>query len=434
MSLKDALLKLVLREDLSRDEARAAMRSLVDGEATPSQIAAFAIALRMKGETPEEIAGLAEVMREAATRVHAGDAVVDVVGTGGDGAGTFNISTVSALVVASAGGRVAKHGNRSITSACGAADFLEAIGVAIDLPPSGVARCIDETGFGFMFAPLYHPAMKYAGVPRREIGVRTVFNILGPLANPAGARRQLTGVAAPGLGESVARVLDLLGAEHAVVVHGQDGLDEISVCAPTQVPQARGGCVRLAAHQSRSRAGGSRVILDEILAHKRREVAERRSRRPLEVLEAALSLSRSDTRDAPLQTGKALRNLEIGSCADRAVVSSHSFSAALRQPGVSVIAEFKRRSPSGGELRPGASAAEIARIYLDNGAAALSILTDQVYFGGTDADLVEAREASGLPVLNKDFVVDPYQVYEACALGPDAVLLIVRALTEAELG
>jgi indole-3-glycerol phosphate synthase len=175
------------------------------------------------------------------------------------------------------------------------------------------------------------------------------------------------------------------------------------------------------------------VILDEILAHKRREVAERRSRRPLEVLEAAISLSRSDTRDALLQTGNALRNLEIGSCADRALAPSHSFSAALRQPGVSVIAEFKRRSPSGGELRPGASAAEIARIYLDNGAAALSILTDQVYFGGTDADLVEAREASGLPVLNKDFVVDPYQIYEACALGAEAVLLIVRALTEAEL-
>src|SRR5919202_1774946 len=162
MSVKNALLKLVLREDLSRAEAQAAMRSLVDGEATPWQISAFAIALRIKGETAEEIAGLAEVMREAATRVQAGDQVVDVVGTGGDSAGTFNISTVSALVVASAGGRVAKHGNRSITSACGAADFLEAIGVAIDLPPSGVARCVDETGFGFMFAPLYHPAMARA--------------------------------------------------------------------------------------------------------------------------------------------------------------------------------------------------------------------------------------------------------------------------------
>ena len=243
MSIRDALGKLVLGYDLTREEASAAMRSLVDGEATPSQIAGFAIALRMKGETPEEVAGLAEVMREAAIHVEAGDDVVDVVGTGGDGAGTFNISTVSALVLASAGGRVAKHGNRSITSACGAADFLEAIGIAIDLPPEGVARCIDETGFGFMFAPLYHPAMRYAGAPRREIGVRTVFNILGPLTNPAGARRQLTGVAVPGLGETVARVLSLMGAEHAVIVHGQDGLDEISVCAPTQIHEARGGQV-----------------------------------------------------------------------------------------------------------------------------------------------------------------------------------------------
>src|SRR4051794_26066778 len=240
MSLREALGKVVQGEDLSRAEAEAAMRALVEGEATPSQIAGFAVALRMKGETPEEIAGLAEVMRSAATRVEAGD-VVDVVGTGGDGAGTFNISTLSALVVASAGARVAKHGNRSVTSACGAADYLEAVGVAIDLPPDGVARCIDETGFGFMFAPLYHPAMRHAIVPRREIGVRTVFNILGPLTNPAGARRQLTGVAVAGLGETLARVLDLMGAEHALIVHSQDGLDEISSCAPTNVYESRRG-------------------------------------------------------------------------------------------------------------------------------------------------------------------------------------------------
>ena len=244
MSIREALGKLVQGQDLSRAEAHAAMTSLVEGEATPSQIAGFAVALRMKGETPDEIAGLAEVMRAAATRVDAGSDVVDVVGTGGDGAGTFNISTLSALVVASAGARVAKHGNRSVTSQCGAADFLEAIGVAIDLPPMGVVRCVAETGFGFMFAPLYHPAMRHAAVPRRDIGVRTVFNILGPLTNPAGARRQLTGVAVSGLGETLARVLALLGAEHAVVVHGQDGLDEISVCAPTEIHEARGGQVR----------------------------------------------------------------------------------------------------------------------------------------------------------------------------------------------
>src|SRR5438045_3574060 len=235
MSVREALAKLVLGESLTREEARAAMRALAEGDATPSQIAGFAIALRMKGETPEEIAGLAEVQREAATRVHAGDDVVDVVGTGGDGAGTFNISTLSALVVASAGGRVAKHGNRSVTSACGAADFLEAIGVAIDLSPEGVAECVRQTGFGFMFAPQYHPATRHAVVPRREIGVRTVFNILGPLTNPAGARRQLTGVAVAGLGEVLVHVLDLLGSEHALVVHSQDGLDEISASAPTSV-------------------------------------------------------------------------------------------------------------------------------------------------------------------------------------------------------
>src|SRR5258708_32903548 len=244
MSIRDALGKLVLGQDLTRAEAHAAMTSLVEGEATPSQIAGFAIALRMKGETPDEIAGLAEVMRAAATHVDAGSNVVDVVGTGGGGAGTFNISTLARLLFPAAGARVAKHGNRSIPSQCGSADFLEAIGVAIDLPPAGVARCVDEAGFGFMFAPQYPPAMRHAGVPRRDIGVRTVFNILGPLTNPAGARRQLTGVAVSGLGETLAHVLALLGAEHAVVVHGQDGLDEISVCAPTEIHEARNGQVR----------------------------------------------------------------------------------------------------------------------------------------------------------------------------------------------
>lgn len=241
MTVRDALSVLVTGRDLTRHEASAAMRSLVDGEATSAQIGAFAMALRMKGETADEIAGLAEVMREAATRVDAGPDVVDLVGTGGDGSGTFNISTLSAFVVASAGGRVAKHGNRSVTSACGAADYLEALGVAIDLPPQGVSQCVAEVGFGFMFAPLYHPAMRHAVVPRRELGVRTVFNILGPLTNPAGARRQLTGVAVPGLGETLARVLALLGAEHALIVHGADGLDEISISGPTQVHETRGG-------------------------------------------------------------------------------------------------------------------------------------------------------------------------------------------------
>lgn len=244
MNVREALGQLVSGRDLTREEAMSAMQSLAEGEATPAQIAGFAIALRMKGETPEEIAGLAEVMRAAAIRVDAGSDLMDVVGTGGDGAGTFNISTLSALIVASAGGKVAKHGNRSITSQCGAADFLEAIGIAIDLPPQAVARCVAESGFGFMFAPNFHPAMRHAAGPRREIGVRTFFNILGPITNPAGATRQLTGVAVADLGETLARVLALLGTSHAVVVHGHDGLDEISVSAPTDIHEARGSDVR----------------------------------------------------------------------------------------------------------------------------------------------------------------------------------------------
>src|SRR6185295_2538487 len=185
MSIRQAIVRVVEGHDLDDGEAQSAMREIVEGEATPSQIAAFLTALRMKGETATEIAGLARVMRQYATRVDAGADVVDLVGTGGDGSHSFNISTVSAFVVAAAGGKVAKHGNRGVTSSCGSADILEELGIAIDLPPHAVGECVRETGFGFMFAPIYHPAMRHAVVPRREIGVRTVFNLLGPITNPA---------------------------------------------------------------------------------------------------------------------------------------------------------------------------------------------------------------------------------------------------------
>ena len=243
MAIKEMTFKVVEGQSLVETEAAAAMLDIVEGVATPPQIAAFAVGLRMKGESAEEIAGLARIMRRYATRVDAGSDVIDVVGTGGDGACTFNISTISALVVAAAGGRVAKHGNRGMTSACGSADILEALGVAIDLPPEAVADCVRETGFGFMFAPLYHPAMRHAVGPRREIGVRTVFNLLGPLTNPAGATAQVTGVAAGELVPTIAGVLRLLGARRALVVHGRDGLDELSISAPTLVHEVANGRV-----------------------------------------------------------------------------------------------------------------------------------------------------------------------------------------------
>lgn len=234
--IKEALSKIVSREDLTSTEAREVMREIMLGQATPAQIGAFLTALRMKGETVDEIAGCARAMRESAIKVEPkSKALVDTCGTGGDGKGTFNISTTVAFVAAGAGLAVAKHGNRSVSSKCGSADLLQALGVNLELTPEQVAQCIDEVGIGFLFAPKFHPAMKYALGPRQEIGLRTIFNILGPLSNPANARRQLLGVYHSDLTELMAEVLRTLGAEAAFIVHGADGLDELSVTGPNKV-------------------------------------------------------------------------------------------------------------------------------------------------------------------------------------------------------
>src|SRR5207249_595563 len=217
------------------------MASVMAGEATPAQLGALLAALHIRGETIDEIAGCASALRDVAVRVTVPPDAIDVVGTGGDRSNSFNISTVSAIVCAAAGAPVAKHGNRAASSACGSADVLEALGVRIDLGPDEVARCVAEVGLGFMFAPRYHPAMKHAIPVRRELGVRTVFNVLGPLSNPARVRRQLLGVATARLGERMARVLGVLGAEHVLVAHGEDGLDEISPCGPTRLYELKDG-------------------------------------------------------------------------------------------------------------------------------------------------------------------------------------------------
>jgi len=241
--IRETIGQLVAGQSLTQEEAARAMEEIMSGEATPAQIGAFATALRLKGETVDEIAGLAAVMRAKAMPVRASRPVVDTCGTGGDASGTFNISTAAAFVAAGAGLTVAKHGNRAMSSQCGSADVLEALGVSIDLGPEPVGRCLDEVGVGFMFAPLYHPAMKHAAGPRREIGIRTVFNILGPLTNPAGAQAQVVGVPSPDLVEKLARVLLRLGCRHALVVHGEDGIDELSIGALTLVAEVRDGQV-----------------------------------------------------------------------------------------------------------------------------------------------------------------------------------------------
>ena len=243
---QEALQRTIEHREIFHDEMIDLMRQIMRGEVSPTLIAAIVAGLRVKKETVGEIAAAATVMRELASRVEtpAHEHFVDIVGTGGDGANSFNISTASMFVVAAAGARVAKHGNRGVSSKSGSADVLEALGVAIDLSPAAVARCLDETGIGFMFAPNHHPAMKAVAPVRRELGVRTLFNILGPLTNPAGAPNILMGVFHPDLVGIQARVLQRLGAKRALIVWGQDGIDEISLGAPTTVAELAGGVVR----------------------------------------------------------------------------------------------------------------------------------------------------------------------------------------------
>ena len=245
MSIRDAIDKLVNRVSLSEPEMIEAMNQIMTGEATPLQVASFLTALRMKGESVEEDTGAARVMREKAHRVQVGSkTVIDTCGTGGDQKGTFNISTTAAFVVAGAGINVAKHGNRSVSSQSGSADVLGALGVKVDAPKEKVEECIAKIGIGFLFAPLLHEAMKYAVQPRRDIGIRTVFNLLGPLTNPAMATHQLIGLYSGDLVGMIAHVLKNLGSVCAMVVHGMEGLDEISLCGPTKVAELRGGQVR----------------------------------------------------------------------------------------------------------------------------------------------------------------------------------------------
>jgi anthranilate phosphoribosyltransferase len=241
--LKSAIARAATGRPFSRGEAEAAFDIIMSGEATPAQIGGFLMALRVRGETVDEIAGAVSVMRAKVLPVVAPPGAIDVVGTGGDGVGTYNISTCAAFVVAGAGVPVAKHGNRALSSRSGAADVLGALGVKIDLAPAAIARCIRDAGIGFMFAPAHHSAMKHVGPARVELGTRTIFNLLGPLANPAGVTRQLVGVFAPEWVQPIAEVLRSLGSESAWVVHGAGGVDEISGSGPTEVAELRDGAV-----------------------------------------------------------------------------------------------------------------------------------------------------------------------------------------------
>ncbi len=244
MDIKQAVACVIDRQDLSQEEMVAVMEQVMTGGASPEQIAGLLVALRMKGETLDEITGAVQVMRDLATGVEvSGEHLVDIVGTGGDGASLFNVSTASAFVVAAAGGKVVKHGNRSVSSKSGSADLLEAADVKLGLTPAQVSRCVDDVGIGFMFAPAHHSAMKYAAGPRKELGIRTLFNILGPMTNPAGVKRQLIGVFDAQLCRPMAEVLARLGSQHILIVHSDDGLDEISLAGETSVAELNNGSI-----------------------------------------------------------------------------------------------------------------------------------------------------------------------------------------------
>ena len=284
ITFKNALQRLLDARDLSHDEMLDMMRQVMGGELTPAQIAGFLVALRIKGETVDEIAAAAEVMRELATHVTVEDRthLIDTCGTGGDGIHTFNVSTASAFVAAAAGARVAKHGGRSVSSACGSADVLEALGINVNLRPDQVAQCVNDIGIGFMFAPNHHSAMRHAAPVRRELGVRTLFNLLGPLTNPAGAERQIMGVFHRDLTGMLVQVLQRLGSQHVMVVHGADGMDEISFSGDTYVAELRNGEIReyvlnpaqfgLASHEMKTiqveNAAQASEVLDDVLAGK----------------------------------------------------------------------------------------------------------------------------------------------------------------------
>ncbi len=292
------LSSLLAGEDLSEREAADAMTEIMEGAATPAQIAGFVVALRAKGETTDEVAGLVGTMRAYSQRVPVSGDVLDTCGTGGDRSGTFNVSTAAAIVCAGAGAKVAKHGNRAASSRCGSADVLEALGVKIDLPAEGVARCIQEAGIGFCFAPMFHPAMRHAAGPRRELGVATIFNFLGPLTNPAGARRQALGVSDAEMLDKMVRALERLGSERVVAFRGHDGLDELSTSAPSRVVELVDGETKewtldpaelgLPPARVRDVAGGTR---EENAALVRRVLAgEPGPRRDIVILNAAAGL------------------------------------------------------------------------------------------------------------------------------------------------
>jgi len=457
---------------LSREEMTEAVTEMLEGRSTPVQSGALLAVLSARGETVDELVGAVTAVRAQAQRINVVERrhpVVDTCGTGGDASGTFNISTAAAIVAAACGVTVAKHGNRSVSSKCGSADVLAALGVNIDLPAVRVEACIEATRLGFLFAPAHHPTFRHLAAVRRELGVRTLFNLVGPLSSPAGAKRQVIGVFGEKWVPLVAEALVALGAEHTLVVHG-GGLDEFSVCGETMVEEVRGASRRayrvtpesvgLKRWPLEALRGGSAeenaVIIRRVLA------GEPGARREVVLINAAAALlvaGRVETLEAGIKLaseaidlGAAERLLEqfvrftndTFTTLDAVVASAdpesplegerlsapQSFFERLSPKGgaLKVIAEIKRASPSAGPIAAIAEPVELARRYGIAGAAAISVLTERNHFGGSLDDLKVVSAAGVAPTLRKDFVTHPVQIDNARRAGASAVLLIASVL------